>query len=80
MRLPLLPLVLFFTACATQYQPVSSSSNWIQRGYSETQLSGDTYDVYFKVASSEEGRARDFALLRSAEICQSRLRLGYLLR
>ena len=71
MRIPLLILFLSITACATPYQPMSSGSNWIQRGYSENQLSDDIYDVYFKVASSEEERARDFVMLRSAEICQS---------
>ncbi len=71
MRIPIAALLLAFTACATPYQPMPPASNWIQRGYSETQLGDDIYDVYFKVASSEEERARDFVMLRSAEICQS---------
>ncbi len=62
----LLPILLF--SCTTPYKP-KSDSVFSSTGYSHTQLSADTFDVYFVARDSEEERARDFVLLRTAELC-----------
>lgn len=69
MKLPLLLMsVLALMSCATPYKP-KSESIFSSTGYSHTQLSADTFDVYFEARDSEEERARDFVLLRTAELC-----------
>lgn len=72
MKSSILLLAMTLASCSTPYQQAPSESNWIRRGYSEVQISSDIYEVSFRAASPEEERARDFVLLRSAEICQSR--------
>lgn len=55
---------LFLTACATQYQ-----SQGFSGGFSESQISNDTFDVAFNGNGyTSPQRARDLNLLRSAEL------------
>lgn len=57
-------VIVFFTACATKYQPLSYTG-----GYSETRISEDTFNVYFKGNGRVTfERSNDFTLLRSAEL------------
>jgi len=72
MRLITCAAAILLASCSTPYQQAPQESHWVRRGYSEVQISNDTYEVSFHAASPEEKRARDFALLRSAEICGSR--------
>jgi hypothetical protein len=52
------------TGCATPYQ-----SNSFRGGFSETQLSPDTFRVYFRGNGYTSGeRAQDFTLLRASEL------------
>ena len=64
----LVSLFLVLAGCATPYKE-KSTSVFSGRGYSSSQLSPDTFDVYFEGGSQEEERARDFVLLRAAELC-----------
>jgi len=58
--------ILFISGCATSYK-----SNGFQGGYSESQYADDVYEVTFKGNShTSADRAKDFAMLRSAELCQ----------
>jgi len=69
----ILTLFLFVVAlasCTTAYKP-KTESVFSSTGYSHTQLSRDTFDVYFVAREKEEERARDFVLLRTAELCLS---------
>lgn len=63
-------LVLVLASCTTAYKP-KTESVFSSTGYSHTQLSSDTFDVYFVAREKEEERARDFVLLRTAELCLS---------
>jgi|GEM_PF-5341053 len=62
--------LLVVTSCTTAYKP-KTDSVFSSTGYSHTQLSRDTFDVYFVARDREEERARDFVLLRTAELCLS---------
>ncbi|MCB1670008.1 MAG: hypothetical protein R3F41_06595 [Gammaproteobacteria bacterium] len=70
MKAVVLLATVVVVGCATPYQ--SKEANiFSSRGYSHTQLSEDTFDVYFESYQREEERARDFVLLRTAELCLS---------
>lgn len=57
-------ILLFISGCATAYQSLSYTG-----GFSETQLSENSFSVSFKGnGNTSRERASDFALLRSAEI------------
>jgi hypothetical protein len=57
-------LLGLLVGCATPYK-----SNGFGGGYGETQLAPDTFQVYFNGNSSTSSeRARDFALLRAADV------------
>lgn len=67
-RLTVLIFCLFFiAACATAYKPASKPT---ANGYYDTLLQPGVYDITFN-ANSATGikKAKDFALLRSAEVC-----------
>jgi len=66
----MLMMVLVLASCTTPYKP-KTESVFSSTGYSHTQLSRDTFDVYFVAREKEEERARDFVLLRTAELCLS---------
>ena len=61
--------IIFLTAC-TPYQQNSGLSGFIGGGgFNETQLSGDVYQVTFEGNKyTAEQRAKDFTLLRCAEL------------
>ncbi len=72
MKRLLVPLALLGISCSTPYQPVSDSKlAFLTRGYQVSELNEDIYEVSFRAASHEESRARDFVIIRSAEICSS---------
>lgn len=56
--------VVFFSGCATKYQPVAYTG-----GYSETRLSENVFNVTFEGnAYTNREKSTDFTLLRSAEL------------
>jgi hypothetical protein len=58
--------VILLAGCATPYQPKSFTG-----GFSETQLSENTFRVYFRGNGyTGEERAEDFTLLRSAQLAE----------
>jgi hypothetical protein len=64
LRTGLLVISLFLVACATQYQNQGFSG-----GFSETQISNDTFDVFFNGNGyTSAQRASNLNLLRSAEL------------
>jgi len=63
-------LLMMLVGCATPYES-KPDSIWRSGGYSETQLSANTFDVYFEGRAKEDERIRDFVLLRAAELCIS---------
>lgn len=70
MRFLALSATLALAGCATPYQP----SGFIG-GFNEVQLSQSSYHIEFKGnAYTKPGSARDFAVLRGAELC---LQSGY---
>ena len=61
-------LAVFAVGCATPYQ-----SAGLTGGYSETQLAPDVFRVSFQGNGYTSGdRAKDFVLLRAAELCLQR--------
>jgi hypothetical protein len=57
---------MLVAACATPYQ-----SRGLAGGFSETQLSENMFQVYFRGNGyTREERVDDFALLRSAELAE----------
>ncbi len=71
MRIVMLCTALgLLAACATPYEP-KGDSVFSSYGYSHTQLGVDTFDVYFTGRDDEQERARDFILMRSAELCMT---------
>jgi len=61
---PVLILLVLLAGCATSYQPKSFSG-----GYSETRLGEDIFQISFTGNGyTNQERATDFSLLRSAEI------------
>ena len=66
----ILLLALVLISCATPYK-AKTDSVFSSTGYSHTQLSVDTFDVYFVARDDEEERARDFVLMRTAELCMT---------
>lgn len=77
MRFPTLVtllLALFATGCSqfsagSVYSP--ASGNMWHYGYSETQLSADTFRVTFRGYGIAQAKAYDFALLRAADLCEA---------
>jgi hypothetical protein len=76
MKIAILLLSLVLVSCATPYR-AKNDGIFSSRGYSHTQLSEDTFDVYFESYQREEERARDFVLLRTAELCLSHQFTGF---
>lgn len=63
----LLTFCFMLGACATPYKPASKHTS---NGYFNTLLQEGVYDVSFKGNSDTSiKRAKDFALLRAAEVC-----------
>lgn len=63
--LTVISLAVFLSACATPYQKVGFGG-----GYSETQLSGNMFNVRFQGNGfTSHERVSDLALLRCAEVC-----------
>jgi hypothetical protein len=64
-RVVVVLLALFLSACATPYQEMDFAG-----GYSETQLSENTFNVRFQGNGfTTAERVSDLALLRCAEVC-----------
>ena len=64
-----LPILVCLTACQTPYQ----ADGWFKSGgYSEMPTGPDSWRVEFRGnENTEMERAKDFSLLRAAELCRS---------
>jgi len=68
MRSILFIFLLYLTGCATgkDYHPKEKIWNL---GFSDTRISTETWEVFYRGYDIPQGQARDYALLRAAYLC-----------